>query len=163
MKNNIAFIGMPGCGKSTIGSIVAEKINYKFIDMDKFIEEKEGKTVKELFKVSEDHFRAIETRACELLSNEEGIVIACGGGVIKNPQNIEFLKKNSTIVFIDRPVENIISDIQCAHRPLLANGTDILYKLYNERYDLYSGSCDYKIENTGSVDEFLSKIDSILI
>ena len=69
-----------------------------------------------------------------------------------------YLKKNSIVVFIDRPVENILGDIQVEKRPLLANGKEVLYKLYDERYDLYKKYCDYRVENTGSLDEIVDKI-----
>ena len=76
--------------------------------------------------------------------------------------NIEYLKKNSIVVFIDRPVENILGDIEVEKRPLLANGKEVLYKLYDERYDLYKEYCDYRVENTGSLEEVVNKIAKLV-
>ena len=70
-----------------------------------------GKTIVELFKNGEDYFRNIETETCRELGQKEKTIISSGGGVIKKTINIEYLKKNSIIVFIDRPVENILRDI----------------------------------------------------
>ena len=98
------------------------------------------------------------THACKVLGEKSKTIISSGGGVIKKSINIEYLKKNSIVVFIDRPVENILGDIQVEKRPLLANGKEVLYKLYDERYDLYKKYCDYRVENTGSLDEIVDKI-----
>ena len=70
-KNIILLIGMPGCGKSTIGEELANKINYDFCDMDKYIEEISNSTVKELFNISEEYFRDYETLACKELSKKK--------------------------------------------------------------------------------------------
>ena len=89
-------------------------------------------------------------------------IISSGGGVVKKRINIEYLKKNSIVVFIDRPVENILGDIEVEKRPLLANGKEVLYKLYDERYDLYKEYCDYRVENTGSLEEVVNKIAKVV-
>ena len=136
MEKSITLIGLPGCGKTTVGNLLSDKLKYEFVDMDFYIENKQQKSIIELFRNGEDYFRNIETETC----------------------NIEYLKKNSIVVFIDRPVENILGDIQVEKRPLLANGKEVLYKLYDERYDLYKKYCDYRVENTGSLDEIVDKI-----
>ena len=59
MEKSITLIGLPGCGKTTVGNLLSDKLNYKFIDMDYYIEENEGKTIVELFKNGEDYFRNI--------------------------------------------------------------------------------------------------------
>ena len=148
MEKSITLIGLPGCGKTTVGNLLSDKLKYEFVDMDFYIENKQQKSIIELFRNGEDYFRNIETET----------IISSGGGVIKKSINIEYLKKNSIVVFIDRPVENILGDIQVEKRPLLANGKEVLYKLYDERYDLYKKYCDYRVENTGSLDEIVDKI-----
>lgn len=158
MKKSITLIGLPGCGKTTIGTLLSKKLNYNFIDMDDYIEEKQGKTIKELFKNGEDYFRNIETDTCEVLGKTSQTVISSGGGVVKKPINIEFLKENSILVFIDRPVENILSDIEVEKRPLLVNGKEVVYKLHAERYELYKNYCDYRVENTKTLDYVVNEI-----
>ena len=90
-------------------------------------------------------------------------IISSGGGVIKKAINIDLLKENSIVVFIDRPVENILSDIEVEKRPLLANGKEVLYKLYDERYELYKKYCDYKIPNVGTLDDVVDTIISTVM
>ena len=136
----------------------SDKLKYEFVDMDFYIENKQQKSIIELFRNGEDYFRNIETETCKVLGEKSKTIISSGGGVIKKSINIEYLKKNSIVVFIDRPVENILGDIQVEKRPLLANGKEVLYKLYDERYDLYKKYCDYRVENTGSLDEIVDKI-----
>ena len=119
---NIVLIGMPGSGKSTIGRLLSQQLNMNFIDMDDYIVKVEERSIKELFAESEDCFRDAETRCSLELSNMSSIVVAAGGGIIKRKENIDNLKKSSVIIFIDRPVEQIIKDIDCSVRPLLAEG-----------------------------------------
>ena len=158
MEKSITLIGLPGCGKTTVGNFLSDKLKYEFVDMDFYIENKQQKSIIELFRNGEDYFRNIETETCKVLGEKSKTIISSGGGVIKKSINIEYLKKNSIVVFIDRPVENILGDIQVEKRPLLANGKEVLYKLYDERYDLYKKYCDYRVENTGSLEEIVDKI-----
>ena len=90
---NIVLIGMPGCGKSTLGRLLAQHLKRPFYDADNVLEKLEGKTIKELFAVSEACFRDAETRAVRHLSELEGCVIAAGGGVVKRSENIEVLNR----------------------------------------------------------------------
>ena len=162
LTKNIVLIGLTGCGKSTVGKILAKNINYDFVDMDDFIVESTGKTIPELFEVSEEYFRECETKACRSLSNKQKTVIASGGGVVKNKENMNLFKDNSIIIFLDRPVDNIVGDIEIKNSPLLANGSDVVYKLYNERYDLYKNQCHYRIENNKTLNQLVSLIMKIV-
>ncbi|EEH96926.1 MULTISPECIES: shikimate kinase [Clostridium] len=161
-KNIILLIGMPGCGKSTIGEELANKINYDFCDMDKYIEEISNSTVKELFNISEEYFRDYETLACKELSNKSKIIISSGGGVIKRKKNIDFFKDKGIIIFIDRPIEDILKDIDTSSRPLLSDGKSKLYNLYSERYNLYNNYCEIKIVNDTTIEETIDKIIKII-
>ncbi len=160
---SIALIGMPGCGKSTAGKLLAEKLYFKFVDMDEFIEESFQTTIKELFSISEEHFRDRESKVCEILSSREQTVISTGGGVVKRENNIELLKKNCIVVFIDRNVDDILSDIDFSTRPLLEKDhRENLMRLYNERYELYKKYCDFYVKNDSSLEELVKKIISKL-
>ncbi|MDU7243479.1 shikimate kinase [Clostridium sp.] len=161
-KNIILLIGMPGCGKSTIGEELANKINYDFCDMDKYIEEISNSTVKELFNISEEYFRDYETLACKELSNKSKIIISSGGGVIKRKKNIDFFKDRGIIIFIDRPIEDILKDVDTSSRPLLSDGKSKLYNLYSERYNLYNNYCEIKIVNDTTIEETIDKIIKII-
>lgn len=161
-KKNILLIGMMGCGKTTLGKILAKKLSYDFIDMDSYIEEISNDTISNLFKVSEDNFRNWETESCRRLSKLKGTVISAGGGIIKKNINMKLFDENSIIVFIDRPIENILEDIDVSKRPLLSDGKEVLYKLKEERYDLYNKYCDYRIVNDGSIEEALYGIVEVI-
>ena len=158
MGRNIVLIGMPGAGKTTIGKILYEKLELKFVDVDEFIVEESGKTIPELFDVGESHFREVESRAVKKLSMGNSFIIATGGGVIKNKENIEELKKQGIIVFVDRPLKNISGDVEMSKRPLLKGGVQKLYDLYDERYELYKKHSDFHIMNDCDIEDVADKI-----
>ena len=160
LTDKIVMIGMPGCGKSTLGEIFAKEINYNFCDMDNYIESISQETIPHLFEKGEDYFREWETKACKEMSKLKRSVIACGGGVVKKDINMEILKKECLIIFIDRPVEIIVEDVNVKTRPLLKEGVHKVYDLYNERYNLYMKAADIRIENRGTIDEIILKIKS---
>jgi shikimate kinase len=161
-KSNIILIGMPGCGKTTIGKLLAEKLHKPFIDIDTYIEEVQSRTISEIFTEGESYFRDIESKAVKNISKGEGLIISTGGGVIKRKENIESLKKNGIILFIDRPIENIASDVDTDNRPLLKDKKDALHALYTERYELYKEYCDFHIENVEEIDTLIEKIIEII-
>lgn len=146
-KYNIALIGMPGSGKSTIGKILAERLKLKFIDLDKYIEKKEGITINEIFGKGEGYFRDLESRYIKNMENVENCVIATGGGVVLREDNIKNLKTNSIVIFLDRPLNKIIDNIDTTTRPLLKDGKDKLHQIYKSRYSLYKNYSDFIIKN----------------
>ena len=162
LKSNIVLIGMPGCGKTTVGKVLSKKLKYKFCDMDSYIQQISKKTIKELFEQGEENFRDCETKACEEFVKLNNTIIASGGGVVKREKNIEILKKNCTILFIDRPVERILSDVDINSRPLLKDGKEKLYSLYEERYELYKNAADIIILNKGYLRDTIDIIMDIL-
>lgn len=161
-KDKIVLIGMPGSGKTTIGKVISKELNYNFYDMDNYIENISGKSVDDLFKVSEDMFRDWESKACHDLANKKKAIISSGGGVVKRKSNIDILNKDGLIIFIDRPIENIINDIDSNSRPLLKGNVERLYELYDERYELYKEYADIIVRNDSyirqTIDEVLNAI-----
>lgn len=162
MKNKIVLIGMPGCGKTTIGKILSTQLNLKFYDMDEYIQETSGKTIAELFEKGEDNFRDLETQACRDLIKKNNVIISTGGGVVKRKENVDILKEDSTIIFLDRPVEKIIGDVDVSKRPLLKDGKEKVLVLYKERYELYKKAADKIIVNDGTVKDVVEKIKDII-
>ncbi|HEY5561007.1 MAG TPA: shikimate kinase [Clostridiaceae bacterium] len=155
---NLALIGMPGSGKSLIGKQLATEIGREFIDIDEEIVKKQGKSIKDLFIMGEESFREIEQEVLKEFSLKENLIIATGGGIIKRYENVRELKKNSIIIFIDRPLEDILKDIDTDTRPLLTEGKEKLFKLYEERYQLYILYCDIIIKNDKDVNSAVDKI-----
>lgn len=158
---NIVLIGMPGCGKSEIGEILAHKIHMKFIDVDTFIESSKSCSITDIFKNGEEVFRDVETNAVMKLSQNHDVVISTGGGVIKRYENIINLKKNSIIIYINRPIENIITDINIEGRPLLAKDPGRISKLFEERGPLYNKYCDYEVMNISEIEDVVHNIINI--
>lgn len=165
MGKGIVLIGMPGCGKTTLGFEVAKKLNLKFIDMDDFIERSTKKTITEIFeKDGEEIFRHYETKTCEVLSRLDDVLISTGGGVVKREENMAYY--DSFIkVFINRPLELILSDVDTQSRPLLKDGKERIITLYRERIDLYNQFADIIVINDADietiVEEIISKVNDI--
>ncbi len=155
---NIVFIGLPGCGKTSIGKAVAKRLSLPFYDVDEYIEKKEGKMIKEIFLQGEEYFRKLESLAILEISKKYPSVISTGGGSVKVSSNMEILQKNSIIFFINRPLENIIQDIDIYTRPLLAEGKSMLFRLYEERYPLYKKYSNVEIINDTPFQETVEKI-----
>lgn len=161
-KQNIIIIGMPGCGKSTFGKALARKLGCPFYDADDVIVRQEGKTIPELFAISEDCFRDAEVRASRFLADKKGIVVACGGGVIKRPENISIFKKTGTVFFLDRSPDDIVSDVDVSVRPLLKDGRQKVYNLYKERIGLYRDAADYCIDNNKDIEDVLDEFETLI-
>ena len=160
---NIVLIGMPGSGKSTIGKILAEKLEMTLIDMDRYIETGTSCNITEIFKSGEALFRDIEAKAVAEVSEKAFAVVSTGGGVICRYENIKKFKKNGVIVYINRPIENIVGDINVNARPLLAKDPSKIYRLFEERGHLYKKYCDYEIMNISNIYDVVSNIIKIYV
>ena len=158
---NIVLIGMPACGKSTIGYWLSQKTNYLFFDADKYLEEKENRIISDIFSnEGEEYFRNLETKYLKELSEKEGLIISTGGGAVKKKENIDILKKNGIVIFLNREI-NDISKENHKHRPLLQDINNI-QKLYDERIDLYKKYSDIIIKNNDDMDVIVDRIITAL-
>lgn len=146
-----------GCGKTSIGKLVSDKMQMKFLDLDQFIESRWG-SIPSLFEKGEDYFRDIESQAVSEVSEMEGLVIATGGGVVKRGENMMWLKKKGLVIFIDRPLQDILSDIRTTERPLLKDGKNKLEEIFRERYPLYINNCDVHLKNDRNLDDAVQQI-----
>ena len=154
-KQNIVLIGMPSCGKTTIGKILEKRLNKALYDSDTEIENIINTDISSFIKSNgEKRFRNIESSVVENLSKQNGIIISTGGGVILNKDNIIRLKQNGIIIFIDRNLDKLTPTLS---RPLTSNIED-LKKKYNERIDLYNSYSDIKVLNNGSIEEVIEEI-----
>lgn len=150
---NIVLVGMPGCGKSTIGKRIAQALNRNFADADEIIIEMAGKPIPEIFaQGGEPLFRDWETKALAELGKQSGLVIATGGGCVTQNQNYDLLHQNGTIVWLKRDLDVLPVD----GRPLSASGN--LKDMYRIRQPMYKAFADFIISNDGSPEETVSKI-----
>ena len=141
-KENIVLIGMPSSGKTTIGKILAKKMNRELVDLDCEIEKHIGCTIAEFFKShSEKDFRDIETQITKEISKKNGIIISTGGGCILRDENVCALRSNGRLYFLNRSLENLTPTDS---RPL-ATKKEAIEKLYKERYQLYINASDVEV------------------
>lgn len=163
-KNIFLLIGMPGCGKTTVGKILSKKLRIKFCDMDKYIEKNSRKSIPEIFEMGEEVFRNYETLACKRLSRIKKLtIISSGGGIVKRKENIEYFRENAVVIFIDRPVKSILGDIDDKNRPLLKGSVERLYNLHTERYRLYKKYADYIIVSDKKVKDIVEEVEKLIL
>lgn len=145
-KQNIVLIGMPSCGKTSLGKKLAKALNMDFADMDAEIEAAAGKTIPQIFYESEESgFRKIESEICVELAKRNHTVISCGGGIVKNPLNMQALALNGLVVYIKRDVNKLLTG---GSRPL-SSDREAIKKMAEERFPLYEKYSDVTVENNG--------------
>ncbi len=156
--DNIVIIGFMGSGKTTLGTMLSEYFEYEFIDTDDCIEKNAGMSITEIFeKYGEEYFRELEENTIKNVSQKRSVIISTGGGVIKNKNNIDNLKKNGIIIFLKANAEKIYNNtIDFDNRPLLntADRRGTIEKLLEERTPLYEKYSDIIIDvSSMTVDE----------
>ncbi|KAF1086585.1 Shikimate kinase 1 [Sporotomaculum syntrophicum] len=166
MKKNIVLIGFMGVGKSTLGRRLAKRLGYKFIDTDSAIEEITGKTVEQIFRTDgEIRFRSEEKLLARKLAGQTGLVIATGGGMVLEQENVELLKQNGVLICLHADPQVILQRVKNKRRrPLLSKGNllENIIRLTRERegaYDIAELTLD-----TGKLtyDEMLQEIKKFL-
>ena len=148
---NIILIGMPGCGKSTIGQMLAEKSGKRFVDADAEIAVLASKSIPRIF--SEDGeiaFRALETQVLEMLGKQSGLVIATGGGCVTKQENYPLLHQNGKLYWLQRDLEKLPTE----GRPLSKN----LAEMYAVRAGQYARFADHIIDNNGIPEKAVAEI-----
>ena len=152
-EENIVLVGMPGCGKTTVGKLIAERLGKGFIDTDDEIS-MSGKTPAEIITESgEAAFRRVESNAVAEAGKKCGFVIATGGGVVTVPENYAPLVQNGRIIFINRDISSLARD----GRPL-STGDGALEKLFSARLPLYREFADIETDGNGSAAEVAENI-----
>lgn len=150
MKNNIVLIGMPGCGKSTIGVVLAKALGFDFLDSDLVIQHEKGKRLEEIIaEVGPDGFNKVEEEVNAGI-NVENTVIATGGSVIYGPKAMDHLAKIGHIVFIKLSCEEIEKRLgSLKERGVSIKEGQTLQDLYNERKTLYEKYAEIVVDTTG--------------
>ncbi|HAN20505.1 MAG: hypothetical protein A2Y15_00015 [Clostridiales bacterium GWF2_36_10] len=148
---NIVLIGMPGCGKSSIGKLLADEKAKNFLDTDEMIIEKTGRTPAEIIKSDgEPVFRVIERMIVSEAGKQTSSVIATGGGVVLDERNIDSLRQNGILIFINRDIDML----DMTDRPLSKN----LEELYKIRKPLYEKYADIIVDGNSSISDVASDI-----
>ena len=154
---NIAIIGMPGCGKSTAGRELARLLGKPFADIDEGIEEMAGKPIPMIFaEDGEEDFRRLETRVLAEETRKSGAVIATGGGVVTRMENYDLLRQNSVIVYLQRDFTRLATD----GRPL-STGKGGVQALAAARLPLYEAWCDYMVQAEAEAERTAEKIKRV--
>ena len=150
---NIVLVGMPGCGKSSVGTALAEQLSRPFVDADAEIEKAAGMPIPEFFRLyGEAAFRELESRVLADLGKRSGAVIATGGGAVLREENYAALHQNSTIVWLTRDLARLPID----GRPVSqATSLDALFAARKARYERFA---DHIIDNNGAPDETVRAI-----
>lgn len=153
---NIVLIGMPSAGKTTIGKLLETKLHKSFIDMDEIIVQDTHTSIPEIFKRSgEAGFRKLETMTALKLSVLNQKIIGTGGGTIKNKINIDLLKLNGVVIFIDRDLDKLVT--YDPNRPL-SSSQEAVKKLYEERFPIYQKYADITVKNNDKIEDTVEKI-----
>ena len=151
---NIVLIGMPGCGKSTIGKILAEKLKRECVDIDERIEQKAKKDIKTIFSESgEDYFRKLESEVILEVGCLTGKIICTGGGAVKLDENYFPLKQNGKIFYLKRDLDKLLTE----NRPL-SKDKQAIERLYQERKGQYEKFADITLDNNFDLQKTVEKL-----
>ena len=161
---NVALIGMPSCGKTTIGRALADRLGKRFVDLDEEIVRAAGCSIPDLFAAEgEDGFRAREAEQTARFAREGRQVLSCGGGVVKRPENLRALRQNGVVLFIDRPLDALTVG---GGRPL-STSAEALKTMEAQRRPLYLAAADVVIPNETTVADAvtaaLEALDAIFV
>ena len=146
---NVALVGMPSCGKTTIGQALAQKLGRKFIDLDEEVVKAEGRSIPEIFaSEGEAGFRDKETAQIARFGKENRQLLSCGGGAVKRPENLRALHQNGVVLFIDRPLDALTVG---GGRPL-SSSPEALRRMEAERRPLYEAAADAVVRNDTTIE-----------
>lgn len=151
---NLILVGMPGCGKSTLGQAVAAALQREFVDCDAEIVRRAGKSIPEIFaQDGEGAFRALESGVLADVCRGHGLVISTGGGAVLRAENRDAMRQNGRVCLIRRALALLPRD----GRPLSAS-EDAVTRLWEARRAAYETAADFPVENDGTVEEAAEKI-----
>lgn len=151
---NILLVGMPGCGKTTVGQQLAQELGKKFVDADQALEETTGRKITDILpSQGEAAFRALETQTLADLGKQSGLVIATGGGCVTREENYNLLHQNGTVFWLTRELNKLPTQ----GRPLSRD----LGQMYARREPMYRRFADAAVSNDGSVEQTVREIRRI--
>ncbi|MBQ7580744.1 MAG: AAA family ATPase [Clostridia bacterium] len=154
-KRNIVLCGMPGSGKTTVGKLLAEMTGRKLVDTDDEIVKEIKTDIASFFKkFGESEFRKVESNVINEVSKQSGIIISTGGGAVLGRKNVDRLKQNGRIYFLDRPLSELVAT---PDRPTADTDEKIRLR-FEERYPIYISCADETIDAHGSPEEIAAEI-----
>lgn len=146
MPENIVLIGMMGCGKTTVGGLLARRLGRELADTDLLIEARTGRSIPDLFaREGEEWFRALELELCRELAGREGLIVACGGGLPLRDGAISTLKENGLVFWLDRDPGESYYGLDVSGRPLAQGGREDFLARYSVRSPIYHRWADFII------------------
>ncbi len=156
---NIILIGMMGCGKTTIGTLLSEKLDRKLVDTDARIVEQEGRSINEIFAAEgEGYFRDLERKVSEQLAQERDRIISCGGGLPLRSDCISPLKASGTVIWLRRDPAETYDSMDTSDRPLAQQGRQDFLDRFAQREPIYRRWADIVIDDFSSPEITLNKI-----
>ena len=154
-KRNVVLIGMPGSGKSTVGRGLADRLGRELLDTDDLIVRRAGKSIANIFaSEGETAFRDLESGVIREISPSGGMVVSTGGGAILRQENVDALKSNGVLVFLDRPLEDLVPT---ADRPL-ADEIGKIRLLYEKRAPLYRAAADLTVPVRETPEDVINEV-----
>lgn len=164
MNGHIFLIGMMGCGKSTVGWLLASRLSCPLLDLDDAIVAHEGRSIPEIFAASGDAgFRLCETAALRRACAGAPCVVATGGGIITREENIALMRENGFVVWLNRPLEDMIADVRQDTRPNLAGDKEERMRtLFAAREARYRRAAHLEFDNRLPAPKSAAKLAALL-
>ncbi|MEX0803947.1 MAG: shikimate kinase [Candidatus Binatia bacterium] len=163
---NIGLIGFMGVGKSAVGRTLAKRLKRRFVDLDRVIEKSEGMKVREIFaQKGEDYFRRLEKLTLAQVLQEEGQIVATGGGVIMDPENLNLLREKTLLVCLTASTDVLLSRVgNGSKRPLLKgpNRKERIEALLKERQSYYAQAHVTIDTSKATMDQAVDQIVAVL-
>ena len=165
IDRHVFLIGMPGSGKSSLGKRLAGRLGVPYLDTDTAIAQKTGMTIQQIFEgPGEQAFRNAETNMLMSLVDMPPAIVSTGGGMVMREENRQILRNQGFIVLIDRPLEDIMSDIRLERRPLLMQkGKEEVARLYEARIGLYREIADGVLDNSQGYTNGIMNLEKLIL
>ena len=156
---NLILIGMMGCGKSTCGALLAQRLGRELVDTDEWIVRREGRSIPEIFAAEwEPYFRDRESELARELGMRSDLVIATGGGLPLREENVRALWENGVIFWLRRSPEETFRTTSMAGRPLAGDDQTAFVRRFREREPIYRAAADFVIECCPTPEQAVQKI-----
>lgn len=149
--DHIFFVGFLGAGKSTLARNLGRMFRRRYVDTDRLVERRAGKSVAELFGTQgEGHFRKLETEVLEELSSERSLLVSCGGGIIETPRNIELMREMGYCVYLDGDLDDSLRQIRRSDTRPDFKSAEHAADLLAHRKPLYEQAADLTVDIRGT-------------